>query len=584
MKEDTMAAWTIREDFLDSNRRVGAGSARPGARTRASASVLASVLLGFAALLAAPQTAHAVDKEILSDTLTAAATSSTPTIFGFEVGNYGSLASGLGNVSVEELGAGRFFNRVTNDNTSPGTLKLNLTATDSDPDPLDNGAFRARLTVHLDMTSFAGSSATVADTGNILLTWNSTGLTWADAQEIAVRMTLRVPGIDSIAFNSAGPDNTFDTGDAVTATVTFNEAVTVDTTGGTPQLTINMGGTDQVLDYNSGTGTTALVFSGYTVAFGDTDTDGLSIEANKLDLNGGTIKATADANLDAVLDHTAVAASASHTVSGVTAPMVPFAPFDVSVTAHATTTPGSIQLGRRFDFGSPARTSVEFRASTDSGVNWNHAVTDDWPDTTRDSRNKELLAGLTPGTAYTFEIRGRNADGPGPATQATGTTAAAVSITGVALTSNPETGTTYDTGEDVEATLTFSRPVTFAKVGGNLPQLELDFAGTGQAGHVRRHEPADRRGVHLHGGVRVTRLRPAWPSPRTSSRSTAARSGWAPAPRQHPDYIVPLAHTALAADTDHKVSATTVPSGPTVDSIAFKSAGSDGTFMTSATP
>ena len=131
-----------------------------------------------------------------------------------------------------------------------------------------------------------------------------------------MRLTLDLPGIDSIAFNSAGPDNTFEAGDAVTATVTFDETVTVDTTGGTPQLTINVGGTDKVLDYSSGSGTTALVFSGYTVAPGDADTDGLSIAANKLDLNGGTIKATADANPDAVLDHAAVAASANHKVDG----------------------------------------------------------------------------------------------------------------------------------------------------------------------------------------------------------------------------------------------------------------------------
>ena len=105
--------------------------------------------------------------------------------------------------------------------------------------------------------------------------------------------------------------------------MTFDEAVTVDTSGGTPQLTINMGGSDKVLDYSSGTGTTALVFSGYRVALGDTDTDGLSIAADKLDLNGGTIKATADAHPDAVLTHTAVAASSSHKVSGTTVPAGP---------------------------------------------------------------------------------------------------------------------------------------------------------------------------------------------------------------------------------------------------------------------
>ena len=125
------------------------------------------------------------------------------------------------------------------------------------------------------------------------------------------------PSVSSIAFNSAGTDGAFKTGDAVTATVTFSASVTVDTTDGTPQLTIKMGGTDKVLDYSSGSPGAALVFSGYTVAANDEDTDGLSIEANKLSANGGTIKKTADTSVNAVLTHTAVAASANHKVDGV---------------------------------------------------------------------------------------------------------------------------------------------------------------------------------------------------------------------------------------------------------------------------
>ena len=104
--------------------------------------------------------------------------------------------------------------------------------------------------------------------------------------------------IDSIAFNSAGSDNTFYLGDAVTATVTFSEAATVT---GTPQLTIDVGGADKVLSYSSGSGSTALVFTGYTVASGDADTDGLSIDANQLTLNSGTIKASGGGGPDAVL-------------------------------------------------------------------------------------------------------------------------------------------------------------------------------------------------------------------------------------------------------------------------------------------
>ena len=122
------------------------------------------------------------------------------------------------------------------------------------------------------------------------------------------------PAVDSIAFSSAGADNTFAIGDAVSATVTFSAAVTVT---GTPQLEIDVSGTPTALDYSSGSGTTALVFTGYTVAANDEDANGLSIAANKLTLNSGTIKASAGDNPDAVLDHAAVAASANHKVDGI---------------------------------------------------------------------------------------------------------------------------------------------------------------------------------------------------------------------------------------------------------------------------
>ena len=464
---------------------------------------------------------------------------------------------------------------LVNDNASGGTLKFWLQHTSQ----FSNATFRERLILDIGTASFNGSAATYStgiNSVNSIFTWTSSGLTWAASQSIMVSLTLKVPGIDSIAFNSAGADNTFDTGEGVTATVTFDEAVTVT---GTPQLTIKVGSADKVLSYASGSGTTALVFTGYTVAFGDTDTDGISIEANKLDLNGGTIKATADAHPAAVLDHTAVAASASHTVSGVQALMVPHALTNFSVTTHATTTPGSIQFSA-FRGGGPTVSSYEFRASTDSGVNWNHAVTDDWPDTTLDSKGKQLLAGLTPGTAYTFELRGRNADGYGPAVQATGTTAGAVSITGVALTSSPATGTTYYAGEDVTATLTFSRPVTVRAVSGNRPQLELDFNGTAKLASCPDVTQSMTVactytvvvGDAASSGVAIAANK--------LTRTDNAELQMGADSSANVDYTVPLAHTALAADTDHKVSGTTVPAGPTVDSIEFNSAGSDGAFKT----
>ena len=79
------------------------------------------------------------------------------------------------------------------------------------------------------------------------------------------------------------------TGDSIDVTVTFSDTVTVDATGGTPQLELDLGGTPRQAAYASGTGTEALVFT-YNVVDKDEDTDGIAIGADKLDLNGGTLK------------------------------------------------------------------------------------------------------------------------------------------------------------------------------------------------------------------------------------------------------------------------------------------------------
>ena len=95
------------------------------------------------------------------------------------------------------------------------------------------------------------------------------------------------PKVSSIAITSdPSNDNTYVPDNTIQATVTFDDTVTVT---GTPQLTLKIGTTDRKADYTSGSGTTALVFE-YDVTTADEDTDGIEIEANKLSLNGGTIK------------------------------------------------------------------------------------------------------------------------------------------------------------------------------------------------------------------------------------------------------------------------------------------------------
>jgi uncharacterized repeat protein (TIGR02059 family) len=67
--------------------------------------------------------------------------------------------------------------------------------------------------------------------------------------------------------------------------VNFSEAVTVT---GTPQLTLETGTTDRVVNYVSGSGTSALTFN-YTVLVGDTSADLDYLSTTALVLNGGTL-------------------------------------------------------------------------------------------------------------------------------------------------------------------------------------------------------------------------------------------------------------------------------------------------------
>ena len=54
----------------------------------------------------------------------------------------------------------------------------------------------------------------------------------------------------------------------------------------------------------------------YVVQEGDRDEDGISIPANAVVLNGGTIKLAADSTIDADLTHAAVARDPTRKVSG----------------------------------------------------------------------------------------------------------------------------------------------------------------------------------------------------------------------------------------------------------------------------
>ena len=162
-----------------------------------------------------------------------------------------------------------------------------------------------------------GISATLVGSANLAADLTHGAKTFPER-----RVNPPAPEVTGIAITSdpnddgrAGDDDTYAIGDTVEVTVTFSKAVVVDTTNGTPELELDVGGTPEGAEYASGSGSTALVFE-YDVAVNDAAPDGIAIGADKLTLEGGTIKAQSD-SVDAVLDHDAVAADDGHRADGV---------------------------------------------------------------------------------------------------------------------------------------------------------------------------------------------------------------------------------------------------------------------------
>ena len=116
------------------------------------------------------------------------------------------------------------------------------------------------------------------------------------------------PSVSAVALTSdPGPDAIYALGDEIEATVRFDKSVTVT---GAPQLGLTVGSGTRQMTHRGGGGE-VLRFA-YTVAEGDSDTDGLGIAADSL---SGTIRD--GANQAAGLTHEAVEDDAGHRVDGV---------------------------------------------------------------------------------------------------------------------------------------------------------------------------------------------------------------------------------------------------------------------------
>ncbi|MFC7522693.1 Ig-like domain-containing protein [Parapedobacter sp. GCM10030251] len=148
--------------------------------------------------------------------------------------------------------------------------------------------------------SFAPTSG-YNGTANLQIITDDLGLTGSGgAQTDTDVIGITVNPINPVvtAVGSATPDGLYKIGDVISLTVTFDQAVTVDESGGMPTLLLETGSVDREAAYISGSGSNALLFH-YTVQAGDVSADLAYTSTGALALNSATIRNSA--GVDAAL-------------------------------------------------------------------------------------------------------------------------------------------------------------------------------------------------------------------------------------------------------------------------------------------
>ena len=266
------------------------------------------------------------------------------------------------------------------------------------------------------------------------------------------------PTVSKLEITSdPGTDRTYAAGDEIRVTVTFSEPADVERT---PRLMLKAGDRNRPAGYLEGTGTTELVF-GYEVADGDEDTDGVSVEAGRLTLNGGTIRD--GSNNNAVLDHDGLAANSGHKVDGAGPALAETGGAVVNGTTLTLTYDEALD-------GSSTPVSGDFtvsggdRVRAVTGVRVNGSGVELTLDVGAEHGEAGILVSYTVPTGMGAnpirDVPGNDAEAlsrESVTNETPDTTSPEVSI--LAISSNPGSDRTYAAGDEIEVTVTFSEPV-----------------------------------------------------------------------------------------------------------------------------
>jgi large repetitive protein len=272
---------------------------------------------------------------------------------------------------------------VSGSGTSALVFSYTVQAGDADADGIAVGALQANGGTLRDT---AGNDAT--------LTLNSVASTTSvDVDGVA-------PTVASVAPLSA--DGWYSAGQTLDFAVNFSEAVTVDTTGGTPHVavTLDTGGTVYA-DYISGSGTSTLVFR-YTIASGQDDPNGITLGA--LSANGGTLRDAA--GNDATLTLNSVGSTAGLLVD-TTAPTTTISTMAFSADTGSSATDFITKTAAQTISGTTSANIASgeiVEVSTDNGSSWTLAVSSV-------GANTWSLSGVTLVGSDTLKVRVSDAAG-----------------------------------------------------------------------------------------------------------------------------------------------------------------------------
>lgn len=163
------------------------------------------------------------------------------------------------------------------DGTADGTMTFNGTISNINT-ALGGLTFRPT-------SGYTGAASIQITTSDLGLT--GSGGTQTDNDIINIAVNVLNPEI--VTVNTSTPDGIYNLNDEINITLTFNQVVMVDITGGLPKLLLETGSTDRQATYFSGSGSNTLRFN-YTVQGADLSADLDYTSAFALSLNGGTIR------------------------------------------------------------------------------------------------------------------------------------------------------------------------------------------------------------------------------------------------------------------------------------------------------